>query len=844
MGQGGQSFSDVERSGKLEIKEDPTFAPFLAGSFDASSFASNALSNTQTTPTAQIDRLQQGIALLDHHLRRVVLEHREGLLRHAAKAEDIDGSVQRIGLSIKSLQSIVARIRADVVAPCQDAELKTVQLRNLQATVDLLRHITHRMKVVQRLRAEMESIQRKEGDILEVGKAARLLSDVAALEAEADLTGIDVLREDDEFVREARPKVRRMIDDTLRRGLETLSQADVGSALQGLFNLGELRSAVMAYVEGEAGTLQRELSSCLDPRKLSAAVSKGNVPGGEGGGVRGMVGAFQGAPTTRLQDALWQRLESQFESLWRSSIAVWHLQRVLFKKKDPLSHKPLVQAVISTKERYPGERHLSLEEQGIIVEREISVDTLDGVDESLDKTAYPLNLFWKTVTDAFSECFGSLSGAQRSSVVLDILTLSYPRLAALIDKTCNRIAADGMAKLAPLAIDIHQADLLRSSFKNIEDAWIEGMQSRFSGAATAAFQGGQRPLPTAAELQSFVAKLSEELKSSSSSGDRVSAMTAMIAGSALQTVAERAELMSSGTSDARVLQGACTPAQNRNISICNAMHEIHRSIGALCTRLPSPAVAALAGPLQALQGTAFDVISPLFRAMVEDCQDRILKVHGLNFNADENAETRIVDTSPFMRDLIRQLAFFRREYFARFNPPIATGMASETMSVPRALAERMAARVIVFFVRQVSLIRELSRPGKLQLAKDGMELEAAVAQHFGSAMKLQEPVSRLRMLKKLLFLETAEIPASIEVSDANKIVIVHHLFSRVPRGLLQSPLDRAKLTPIQYSLWMDEHSNEDVAKQVQLALQSQENNLRETQEGKDVVEILTRILNT
>ena len=838
MGHGGQKGALQEEIGSLEIRKDPKFSPFLSDEFDPSSFASNALRNTQTTPSAQVDKLQQGISVLDHHLRRLVLDHRDGLLHHASRADDIDASVQRINLSVKSLQSVVARVRSDVVTPCVDAQRKTRQLRNIQQTVDILRQILHRLKIIQRLRGEMESIANKSSDILEVGKAARLLSDIATIDREINVPGIEIMEKDEEFIKEARSKIRNIIDVKLQGGLETLSQADVGSSLQALFNLGELESAVSSYITSEVTNLSREFSSCLDARKLSTATSE--LPAsGAGGGMRSMVGVFQGTPTTRLQDILWERLEKAFESLWRSSVAVWHLQRVLIRKKDPISHQALIHTIIgANKSSVDFEERAKGSGLEPAIRTEKDKEQMDRIPKSM-----PLEDFWNKTTSSLLECFeAAVGGSHRTGVVLDILTSNYPRLAALIGQTCSRIARDGASRSVPPALSDFQADAIMETVKNIESIWVEKMQNRLTGSAFATFPGGQKPLPSAAEVQSFIAKLSEELKGGVEAGDRLAVMTAVISGSALQAAAERAELMTSGVPEARASHRGCTSAQVRNINICNAMHEIQRSVVSLSGRIPESAVAALAGPLQAIQAVAFDSISPLFQSLVEECQDTMLKIHGLNFGADEAAESLIVETSPPIRDVIQKLSHYRREYFSRFNPPVGAAAVNDAVSVPRALAERMGSRLIVYFVRQASLIYPLSKPGKLQLAKDGSELEAAILQNLAPAEKLQEPLARLRTFLKVLFMEANDIPGNLRVTEESKVVIMLHLFSRVSKEVMPSPLDRAKLRPVQYSLWMDDHPADDIMKQVKAALESSEATATSTIEGRPVVAALHRLL--
>ena len=330
MGRGGDDMTPKASATHSDLlQSDHRFAPFTVADFNSAQFASNALADTQTTAQRQIDHLQQGIALLDAQLRHLVLGHRDELITHTSKLDDADASLQRVSLSVRSLQSVAARVRAEVMEPYQQIVAKTHQLRNIQATVDLLRATIHRLKLVQRLRAELST---GSGDILELAKAARLLSDVAAADAEADVSGIAAVDDDRDFLASANATVRTQIDASLQAGLDSLSQADVGSALQALYNLGDLRAAVEAHVDASAAALERAFAASMDARKLSAASASA-------------AGGAAAAGPARVQDALWQRLGEASEGVWRTAVAVWHLQRVLLKKRDPLSHQLFIDVV-------------------------------------------------------------------------------------------------------------------------------------------------------------------------------------------------------------------------------------------------------------------------------------------------------------------------------------------------------------------------------------------------------------------------------------------------------------------------------------------------------------------
>ncbi len=58
----------------------------------------------------------------------------------------------------------------------------------------------------------------------------------------------------------------------------------------------------------------------------------------------------------QLQDKLWQGLRAAGEQLQASTVAVWHLQRVVAKKRDPLSHVCFLDVLCGPGQPLPSER--------------------------------------------------------------------------------------------------------------------------------------------------------------------------------------------------------------------------------------------------------------------------------------------------------------------------------------------------------------------------------------------------------------------------------------------------------------------------------------------------------
>ena len=206
---------------------------------------------------------------------------------HAIRLECMETSciATRPCMGCGTTSSTLAPIPGEIVGPYENVRTKTRQLHNLHATIDSLRQVVHRIKLVQKLRIQLltapppSSSSATAGGGLDLAKAAKLITDIRAVDAESDLKGIDVVEADDMFLQESVVMIRQQaevrgapgrwtrcmrvalfqgshqilafpqphhrgrtwhLQVALVDGMESMSQAKVGSALQIFFNLDEL----------------------------------------------------------------------------------------------------------------------------------------------------------------------------------------------------------------------------------------------------------------------------------------------------------------------------------------------------------------------------------------------------------------------------------------------------------------------------------------------------------------------------------------------------------------------------------------------------------------------------
>ncbi len=121
----------------------------------------------------------------------------------------------------------------EIVGPYELVRLRTRQLHHLHGTIDALRCLILRIKLVQKLRQLLSAASPQAGGMaapaaggtggavggisLDLAKAAKLITDIRAVDAEAraeriPLDGLDVVVVDEGFLREAITTVRQQAE--------------------------------------------------------------------------------------------------------------------------------------------------------------------------------------------------------------------------------------------------------------------------------------------------------------------------------------------------------------------------------------------------------------------------------------------------------------------------------------------------------------------------------------------------------------------------------------------------------------------------------------------------------
>ncbi|XP_040858402.1 conserved oligomeric Golgi complex subunit 5 isoform X4 [Ochotona curzoniae] len=468
-----------------ELLQDECYRDFLNEDFDVKAYTSQSIH--QAVIAEQLAKLAQGISQLDKELHLQVVARHEDLLAQATGIESLEGVLQMMQTRIGALQGAVDRMKAKIVEPYNKIVARTAQLARLQVACDLLRRIIRILYLSKRLQGQLQ------GGCREITKAAQSVNELDYLSQGIDLSGIEVIENDLLFIARARLEVENQARRLLEQGLETQNPTQVGTALQVFHNLGTLKHTVSSVVDGYCATLEENINSALDIKVLSQPLQSA-VRGGPGRSTMPTPGN-----TAAFRASLWTNMEKLVDHICAVCGQVQHLQKVLSKKRDPVSHVCFIDEIVK-----------------------------DGQPEILYK-------FWNSVTQALSSQFHT---ATNSSMFLkQSFEGEYPKLLRLYNDLWKRLqqyhqniqgnfSAGGAADLyvdvqhmeddtqdifIPKRPDYDPEKALKDSLQPYEAAYLSKSLSRLFDPINLVFPPGGRNPPSSDEIDGIIKTIASEL---------------------------------------------------------------------------------------------------------------------------------------------------------------------------------------------------------------------------------------------------------------------------------------------------------------------------------------------
>ncbi|CAK6977030.1 LOW QUALITY PROTEIN: conserved oligomeric Golgi complex subunit 5 [Scomber scombrus] len=793
---------DGREASTNSLLKDECYVDFLAEDFDVKTYTAQAIHHAIIAE--QLAKLAQGISQLDKELHSQVVARHEDLLAQATGIESLEGVLQMMQTRISALQAAVDRIRTKIVDPYNKIVARITQLARLQVACDLLRRIIRILYLSKRLQVQLQ------GGSREITKAAQSLNELDYLSQGVDLSGIEVIENDLLLISRARLEVENQAKRLLEQGMEIQNPTQVGTALQVFYNLGSLRETISSVVGGYRTTIQDNITSALDIKGLTQPANPRGAPGRAMLPTPGYTAAFRAA--------LWTNLEKLMDQICAACRQVQHLQKVLVKKRDPVTHVCFIDEIIK-----------------------------DGQPDIL-------YTFWTDVTNTLSEEFHRATEA--SSFLKQAFEGEYPKLLRLYNELWRRLqqysaslqgaltSSGGMdATLDITATETDSQDLfthgkqdynpekaLKDSLLPYEAAYLSKSLSRLFDPINLVFPMGGRNPPSNDELDSIIKTISSELNVASVDPN-LSLAVAKNAAKTVQLFCVKSEQLLSTQGDASQVIGPLTDGQRRNVSVVNSLYRLQQAVAKIISGLAScpPAAAdALSSSLEGVQALMSSAVQPLLQSVTDSIEAIIITLHQEDFSGPLSSPDKPdVPCSLYMKELQGFIARVMADYFRHF----------QCVDFIYESTESIAKRAIELFIRHASLLRPLGEGGKMRLAADFAQMEMAVAPLCRRVSDLGKPYRMLRSFRPLLFQTSELIASSPAVGDLIPYsTLLHFFFTRSPSEL-KSPHQRAEWSIARYSQWLDDHPSErDRLSLIRGALEAYVQSVR-TRQGKEFAPI-------
>ncbi|KAG8439924.1 hypothetical protein GDO86_005914 [Hymenochirus boettgeri] len=492
--------------------------------------------------------------------------------------------------------------------------------------------------------------------------------------------------------------------------------------------------------------------------------------------------------TAAFRAALWTNMEKLMDQIYAACVQVQHLQKVLVKKRDPVSHVCFIDEITK-------DGHLDI-----------------------------LFTFWNSVTQILSSQFEK---ATNSSMFLkQAFEGEYPKLLRLYNDLWKRLqqysqnlqgtfSNSGNSDFIPelqqteddtqdmfiTKKDVDPEKTLKDSLQSYEAAYLSKSLSRLFDPINLVFPPGGRNPPSADELDSIIKTIGSEMNVAAVDSDLCWAVSKNIA-KTIQLYGVKSEQLLSTQGDASQVIGPLTEGQRRNVAVVNSLHRLHQSVLKVISgqgSLPVAAEQTISSALKIIFSLMGNAVQPLLNSVSDSVEAIIITMHQEDFSGNvSNSGKPDVPCSLYMKELQGFIARVMTDYFRHF----------ECLDFVYDNTEAIAQRAIELFIRNASLLRPLGEGGKMRLAADFAQMELAVAPLCRRVADLGKSYRLLRSFRPLLFQTSEHIANSTSVGDIIPYsVILQFLFTRAPPDL-KSPYQRAEWSIARFSQWLDDHPSE------------------------------------
>ena len=497
----------------------------------------------------------------------------------------------------------------------------------------------------------------------------------------------------------------------------------------------------------------QQLTSQSDLPNTSSSSKNSRLPG------RTTLPSVQNSPA--LRTAFWSKVSSIFDAVYQNQLRIELMESVYVRRYE-----------------------------------EYSLYTLDAedVDEGRISTDF-IQRVSTAIKTGLEKCGKDSSFAQQT------LENDFPKLLKIVKDTSNRIRSTS------LYLEDSDIDALRTAINSFEELFVSRSLSRLLDPVNIAF-AENNVLPSNEDLNGVYRVVTMEIAISSVDPVLASLCLKNI-GKTLRTVFIKLEGLTATDGEATQVTGNLTSKQQKNFKIVELSvrisEEIQKILETKIQNKNSDMINLTEQIYSAYQIPIQNILNPLMASLLDSVEAILLTMQEEDFSAGlEEADVETVEIldstgSLYMRELHEFLNRAQQTFLSQINTK---------HNLLRSFISRFARRCLELFVRHTSLLRPVGKHGRLKLAADFAQMEAALAPLNLHSSEYGKELQVLKAFRPLLFQSPVQISENATVGSVVPYsVVLHHLFSRAPMEL-QSPFKVMGWSISRYSRFLDEHPAE------------------------------------
>ncbi|KAA8580431.1 hypothetical protein FQN60_005966 [Etheostoma spectabile] len=474
---------------------------------------------------------------------------------------------------------------------------------------------------------------------------------------------------------------------------------------------------------------------------------------------------------------------------------VQHLQKVLMKKRDPVTHVCFIDEII--KDGQPDILYTFWND----VTKTLSEEFHRATEGEFPKLLRLYNELWRRL----QQYSASLQGALTSSGGMD----------ASLDITTTETDSQDLFTHGKQDYKRSPEKALKDSLQPYEAAYLSRSLSRLFDPINLVFPMGGRNPPSNDELDSIIKTISRQAHelNVASVDPNLSLAVSKNAAKTIQLFCVKSEQLLCTQGEASQVIGPLTEGQRRNVAVVNSLYRLQQAVTKIISGLgscPPAAAEAISSSLEN-QRTDFVCLSQAVQVLMSSAVQPLLQPLSCPGKPD-------VPCSLYMKELQGFISRVMADYFRHF--PCVDFIYESSESIAR--------RAIELFVRHTSLLRPLGEGGKMRLAADFAQ---------GGVRSLDFEFPEHPEMEPLLFQTSELVASSPAVGDLIPYsTLLHFFFTRAPPEL-KSPHQASEWSIARYSQWLDDHPSErDRLTLIRGALEAYQQSVRARQ-GKEFAPI-------